>query len=182
MRKELLVGCGRAWDKRVWQGDRKEWEGRVTLDINADHKPDVVWDLMQFPYPFDDNTFDEVHAYEVLEHTGAQGDYKFFFKQWSEFWRIMKQDGLFFGTVPQVGTVWALGDPSHTRVVQAENFVFLDQQIYKDGVGKTAMSDFRYLYKADFMVGAVNHVEGSLRFVLHAVKPSRIDNDPSVDA
>ena len=182
MRKELLVGCGQRLEKQLQAEGRELWEGRVTLDINPDHKPDVLWDLMQFPYPFEEGTFDEIHAYEVLEHTGAQGDYKFFFKQWSEFWRILKPNGLFLGTVPQVGTVWALGDPSHTRVIQAENFVFLDQERYKGGVGKTAMSDFRYLYKADFMIGAVSNGEGSMRFALQAVKPSRIDDDPSVDA
>ena len=29
--------------------------------------------------PFGDDAFDEIHAYEVLEHTGRQGDWRFFF-------------------------------------------------------------------------------------------------------
>ena len=174
MRKELLIGCGGMRDKRVYTADRAQWEGLVTLDINPDHNPDVVWDLMDMPLPFEDNTFDEIHAYEVLEHTGAQGDYKFFFKQWSEFWRILKPNGAFFATCPQVGTAWALGDPSHTRVVQKENLVFLSQEQYAVQVGKTPMSDFRYLYKADFEPAGVQEVDGIFKFALTAIKPSRI--------
>jgi SAM-dependent methyltransferase len=173
MKKALLLGCGSARDKRLWAGEEREWEELVTLDVNPAHQPDVVWDLMDTTLPFADDSFDEIHAYEVLEHTGAQGDYKFFFRQWSEFWRIMKPGGLFFGTVPQVGTAWAFGDPSHTRVIQKESLGFLDQRIYDD-VGKTSVSDFRYLYRADFGIGACESVDGNMKFVLHAIKPSRV--------
>ena len=79
MRKELLIGCGRRREKLMYDQSSPElsqWQGLVTLDINLDHKPDVAHDLTTLPYPFDDNTFDEIYAYEVLEHTGAQGDYK----------------------------------------------------------------------------------------------------------
>lgn len=175
MRRELLIGCGGARDKRMWLKGREQWENLVTLDINPDHKPDVVWDLTEIPLPFADEEFDEIHAYEVLEHTGAQGDYKFFFRQWSDFWRVLKPGGYLFGTCPKVGTVWALGDPSHTRIVQAENFIFLDQTEYTKGVGATPMSDFRHLYKADFHLSVCDQSSEIMRFALQAVKPSRID-------
>ena len=174
MRKELLIGCGRVRNKLLHTAENPQWEGLVTLDINSDHNPDIVWDLMDMPLPFEDDTFDEIHAYEVLEHTGAQGDYKFFFKQWSEFWRILKPKGMFFATCPEVGSVWALGDPSHTRVVQKENLVFLSQQQYINGVGTTPMSDFRYLYKADFEPAGIHEADGTLRFAVTAIKPSRV--------
>jgi SAM-dependent methyltransferase len=177
MRKELLIGCGRRREKLMYNQNSFElsqWQGLVTLDINLDHKPDVCHDLTSLPYPFDDNTFDEIHAYEVLEHTGAQGDYKFFFAQWSEFWRIMKPNGLFFATVPSRKSVWAWGDPSHTRVVQPESLSFLSQAAYERDVGSTPMSDFRYLYKADFDgVGLAENAD-TCRFVLRAIKPARI--------
>ena len=100
MKKELLIGCGSDHNRKIpYLTD--EWEGElVTLDINQYHKPDVLWDLCQFPYPFEDNTFDEIHAYEVLEHIGQQGDYKMFFDQFSEFWRILKPNGVIVGSCP----------------------------------------------------------------------------------
>lgn len=174
MRKELLIGCGSRLIKFLYRGDDSEWHDLTTLDINPDHKPDVVWDLTVFPLPFDDDTFDEIHAYEVLEHTGAQGDYKFFFAQFSEFWRILKPGGFLMGTVPAPNSDWVWGDPSHTRMLHPHNFGFLNQRGY-DEVGKSPISDFRYIYKADFDTVHLNiDTNKSLQFGLQAVKPSRI--------
>src|SRR5690606_26663551 len=114
---------------------------------NKDHNPDIVWDLTVHPLPFNDEEFDEIHAYEVLEHLANQGDYEFFFKEFTEYWRILKPKGRFFASVP-VG-VWTWGDPSHKRVIQPETLIFLDQDQYAQ-VGTTSMSDFRYLYKVSF--------------------------------
>jgi SAM-dependent methyltransferase len=171
---DLLIGCGSNRDKRITT-NRNYWENLVTLDNNLEHKPDVVHDLMQIPLPFADNKFDEIHAYEVLEHTGQQGDYKFFFNQFSDFWRILKPDGLFCGSCPMPNSTWAWGDPSHTRVIQKENFVFLSQPFYKENVGATSASDFRYIYKADFDFVFMEEKDDGFRFVLRAIKPSRID-------
>lgn len=174
MRKELLIGCGSRYKKIMSLPDHQDWNDLVTLDNNEDHKPDVVWDLMNMPLPFKDNEFDEIHAYDVLEHTGQQGDYKFFFSQWNEFYRILKPDGHFFAKCPSINSVWAWGDPSHTRVIQQENLVFLSQDEYTKQIGKTPMSDFRYLYESDFETEFVNTDKNDLFFVLRAVKPSRI--------
>jgi SAM-dependent methyltransferase len=110
----------------------------------------------------------------VLEHTGAQGDYKFFFAQFSEFWRILKPGGVLIGTCPSRLSPWAWGDPSHTRVIQPEHFIFLDQAQYIAQVGKTAMSDFRWIYQGDFSVVHARDDGQLVQFALRAVKPSRI--------
>lgn len=52
--------------------------------------------------------------------------------------------------------------------------VFLNQAEYARQIGKTAMSDFRYVYKADFATEFVSAKDDHLRFVLRAIKPSRI--------
>lgn len=125
----------------------------TTLDVNPDCEPDILWDLDKLPYaPLRDGYYDEIHAYEVLEHCGAQGDFRFFFAQFSEFWRILKNGGSLCATVPDVGSVWAWGDPGHRRVIQVESLIFLDQAEYAKQVGHTPMSDYRYWYKADFKV------------------------------
>ena len=173
MRTELLLGCGRDRRKKIFMSDHPEWEGLVTLDNNPDVNPDIVWDLNNFPLHIDANYLDEIHAYEVLEHVGTQGNYKFFFNQFSDFYRILKPGGHFFGTVPLPTSVWAWGDPSHTRVIPKENLLFLHQPQYKH-VEDSPMSDFRYLYKADFDIIHLKEEGECLQFVLQAVKPSRI--------
>lgn len=167
---ELLIGCGLSRDKRVYMRGNESWNNLVTLDINPDHKPDVLWNLMDLPLPFKDSTFDEIHAYEVLEHTGGQGDYKFFFAQFSEFYRILKPGGKFVATVPTPNSPWAWGDPSHTRVFCKEWLIFLRQDSYKEQVGRTSLSDFRYIYKADFEILVTQEQDDTLAFILEARK------------
>lgn len=166
---ELLLGCGGSrFKKLVWRG-RSGWDGLVTLDNEPRHGPDVVHDLNLLPLPFESDQFSEIHAYEVLEHTGTQGDYRFFFGQWSEFWRILKPDGVFLGSVPLPTSPWAWGDPSHTRVIPKESFTFLSQAAYAQ-VGTTPMSDFRSIYEADFRIEFLDEQEHNLFFALSALK------------
>ena len=170
---ELLIGCGRSKVKTLGMDTAPVWKDLTTLDINPDHNPDVVWDLTNLPLPFADNQFDEVHAYEVLEHTGKQGDYKFFFAQFSEFWRILKPGGYLFGSVPALTSPWLWGDPSHSRVICKGSFTFLSQDSYTTQVGTTSITDFRYIYKADFDLEFEQTNDLSYFFGLRAIKPSR---------
>ena len=103
-------------------------------------------------------------------YTGAQGDYKFFFAQFSEFWRILKPNGHLLATCPSRHSPWALGDPSHTRVLQKEMLMFLSQRQYEEQVGITSMSDFRNIYKADFEPEALTEDEEKFIFILKAIK------------
>ena len=174
MKTELLIGAGSSRVKKLvpW-GHQPTWDNLITLDNNPDHKPDIVHDLEKpyIPLPYD--FADEIHAYEVLEHTGQQGDYEFFFAQFSDFWRVLKPGGLLIGSCPSRHSAWAFGDPSHRRIVQPESFVFLVQPEYTCQVGKTAMSDFRHIYKADLDIQHSDDNGESFTFILCAVKPSR---------
>jgi SAM-dependent methyltransferase len=167
---ELLIGCGSSRERRIAIEGRRGWSELVTLDNNADHRPDVLHDLELIPYPFPDNTFEEIHAYEVLEHLGHQGDWRGFFAQFSELWRILKPGGFLAATCPSFRSMWAWGDPSHTRLITSGTLVFLDQEEYVKQVGKTAMSDFRFCYKADFKPVWIQEDAEALQFVLMANK------------
>lgn len=170
MKKELLLGCGSRTIKDLAIDGRHEFENVVRLDSNPDHKPDVIYDLTEHPLPFSDNEFDEIHAYEVLEHLADQGDYRFFFKEFTEYARILKPGGHFLASVPAIGSPWVWGDPSHRRAISKETLVFLSQAEYAKQVGITAMSDFRYLYKADFKPIDFRTTEHRFFFVLEVIK------------
>jgi SAM-dependent methyltransferase len=172
---ELLAGCGSSRDMRFYLPGCDGWTNLVTLDFNDRHKPDVVHDLNVLPYPFADDTFDQIHIYEVMEHLGQQGDFKTFFAQWSEFWRILKPGGHLVGTSPGEASPWAWGDPGHTRIIGQECLAYLDQAEYTKQVGKTAMTDYRFCYAADFEVVHSEVIAESQQHVyaLAAIKPSR---------
>lgn len=175
MTSELVLGCGQLFTPILTLDGRDHYHEPVFLDINRDHKPDVVHDLNVMPWPFSDNTFDEVHAYEVLEHLGWQGDAGSFFGTFTEIYRILKPGGHLFATVPDYRTEWAWGDPTHRRVITAGSLVFLSQAEYTAQVGKTAMSDYRGIYHDDFDIidASYDRIPGRLCFALQAVKPSR---------
>lgn len=169
---ELLLGAGSSRVKKLHLG-RDQWSRLITLDVNNDHKPDVVHDIASLPLPFDDDTFDEIHAYEVMEHVGRQGDWRFFFDQWSDLWRILKPGGLFFGTSPASASRWAWGDPGHTRVLSPECITFLHQPAYDAQVGVSPMTDYRFAYRADFDIIHSQDEGTAFVYILQAVKPSR---------
>lgn len=171
---ELLLGCGRNHARKIAVGGRAEWSALTTLDINDDVGADVIHDIAKLPLPFPDNAFDEVHAYEVMEHVGQQGDWRFFFAQWSDLWRILKPGGLFVGTSPAPDSQWAWGDPGHTRIVGPECMTFLSQRAYTDQVGVTPMTDYRFVYRADFEPRLLQKQGTQFIYILEAIKPSRI--------
>jgi SAM-dependent methyltransferase len=173
-RVELLIGCGNSRKKKLNGPLGPGWSTLVTLDIDPGCEPDVVHDIGVLPLPFRDDMFDEIHAYDVLEHSGVQGDWKFFFAQFDEFWRILKPGGWLIGMSPAPTSPWAWGDPGHTRIISAECLTFLNRPEYVKQVGKTAMTDYRPYFKCDFNPNVqIDERTNQLMFALEAVKPAR---------
>lgn len=169
--RELLIGCGTNRDKRIRQSGRPvTWKNLTTLDIDPGVKPDIVHDLDVMPLPLEDNAFDEIHAYECLEHCGTQGDWQFFFRQFNELWRILKPDGLLCATVPMWDSPWAWGDPGHRRVIPRQSLIFLSQANYAAEVGTTSLTDYRAWFTGDFEFVTFNETEHQFGFILRAIK------------
>lgn len=196
--RELLLGCGHDTRKRYVAVPHhpRHWinpHGPVTLDIHPWIEADLWCDL-NAPPPWhaisradpdkvhrllEPDYWDEIHAYQVLEHLGRQGDAVTFFAHFSEIWRILKPGGYLVAEVPsrRSGNLW--GDPGHTRAIVAESLMFLSQEQYRlqlDGEvsTRTTMSDYRHIYGADFKIVDLHDTTANLAFVLQAIKPSRL--------
>jgi SAM-dependent methyltransferase len=168
MKRQLLLGCGNSREKRMGVDNDEGWGDLVTLDIDPSTGCDVVHDLDALPYPFRDAEFDEIYAFEVLEHCGRQGDWRFFFAQFSELHRVLKPGGYIFLSVPSMDSPWLWGDPGHTRALPVGAFNFLAQKHYAQ-VGTTSCTDYRPWWRGDLEIAGSQDGDGSLRIAL--VKP-----------
>lgn len=100
----LPTGAGRVLD--VGCGARKH-PGAIGLDISADTDADVVHDLDRFPYPFDDNTFDQVLMQDVIEHVERP------YAVVAELARICRPGARVQLRTPHFSSVLAYSDPTH---------------------------------------------------------------------
>jgi SAM-dependent methyltransferase len=175
--RELLAGCGKRREKIISTPNHKGWENLTTLDWNEAHEPEIIYDLTGVRWPFDDNYFDELHLYDVIEHcTGGAGDTMRFFSFFREAHRILKPNGFICATTPLEDTEAAWGDPGHGRIINEMSLTFLCQRAYEEQVGKTPMSDYRHIYKVDFEPVWMERRAGSFCFVLQAKKNPRLTN------
>lgn len=94
--KKLNIGCGE---------DIKE--GYVNLDFVKQKGVDVVHNLSIFPWPFKDNTFDEVFCSHVLEHFNDLE------KLMLEIKRISKSGAIINVHVPHFSCGLTYRDPTH---------------------------------------------------------------------
>lgn len=165
--RELVLGDMRV--KKMGRNGSPKFQNMTSMGDSAD----VAHDLNVFPWPLASDSFDEVHAYQLLETLGRQGDAKAFFDFFSEVWRVLKPEGHFFATVTSPKSAWLWGDPGHTRCISLQSMTHLVQPQYDKQIGVTAMKDYRHLYKGDFEPELLQDDDRELRIVLRAVKPSR---------
>lgn len=93
--KKLNLGCGK---------DLKE--GYVNLDI-VDYGGNQIHDINKFPYPFEDNTFDEIYTSHILEHVNN------FHNTITEIYRIAKPNATMIVYGPFFLNTKYFGDPDH---------------------------------------------------------------------
>ena len=92
----LDIGCGSA-----------KVPGSVGLDVSPDTAADIVHDLDVFPYPIQDESFDDILLQDVLEH--VQQPIRLF----EELHRIARPGACIQLRTPHFSSVLAYGDPTH---------------------------------------------------------------------
>ena len=88
----------------------------INVDAVALPGVDVVHDLDVFPWPFDDQSQDEVWAPSIFEH--VEDPIAFM----RECWRILKPGGLLHLVVPHWQSENAFTDPTHKRFLTERSF------------------------------------------------------------
>ena len=85
---------------------------------------------------------------------------------------IPTSDVVMLSEIEAVPNRWIWGDPGHTRVINAGSLHFLSQKNYDAEIGRTAMTDYRWCYKADFMLNHIDYTQYNMVFGLTAMKPA----------
>jgi SAM-dependent methyltransferase len=105
----LNLGCG-----------RKHRAGAVNLDRTLASNPDVVHDLDIRPWPFADNRFDQVYAFDVIEHLAD------IVGVMEELHRICRDGASIEISVPHFSSANAFTDPTHRHFFSRFSFDYFD--------------------------------------------------------
>jgi len=118
-------------------------EGWVNQDIADLPGIDTVHDLNVYPWPWDDNVFEEILVMDVLEHLDD------FVRAMDELHRILQVGGRVTIRVPYWNHSCAYIDPTHKRGFHEQSFHFFDvsSHYYKDR-GYYTKSAFRIVDEA----------------------------------
>ncbi len=168
--KYLLLGCGTTPFRCISVGDEDRpvdfSDGTITtVDNTTGVNPDFLADLSDLPYDYlESGAYDEIHAYAILEHTGTQGDGDFFFGQFNECWRVLKDNGVMLITVPMWNHQCQWGVPDHKRALPSCVFGFL-QEDYYDNLGKPGYADYRHLLKGCYWKVIYSEEKGELLYL-----------------
>ena len=107
-RRILNIGCG---NKLVAEA--------INVDLTPATSPDVVHDLNCLPWPFPDNQFDEVLAYDVIEHLDNT------VAIFEEIHRVCCPGAIVRITVPHFSCSNAYSDPTHRRYFGRFSFDYM---------------------------------------------------------
>lgn len=137
--------------------------GWVNVDMVDLKGIDVVHNLIEFPYPFEDNSADEIKAVDVLEHLPPyigkdHGVIKFI----EECHRILKPGGQLYMQTPGWKAEFLWIDPTHVRGFDKQSMDFFDPTTH---FGKTT----GFYSKCKFKVRSEELVNHNIRFYMEKI-------------
>lgn len=100
-------------------------DGYVSVDSFPGCEPDVLWDLERTPWPFANNSVDEIFAFHVLEHIGQTP--ATFFAVIREIYRVVRHGGTIAAVVPHPLHRSFISDPTHVRPFTVETFLMFSR-------------------------------------------------------
>lgn len=101
--------------------------GWVNVDMMQLEGIDVVHNLINFPYPFDDESADEIKAVDVLEHLPPYiGEEHGVIKFINECHRILQPGGVLYLQTPGWKAEFLWIDPTHVRGFDIQSMDFFD--------------------------------------------------------
>jgi len=124
-------------------GNRKT-EGFLGVDKEPLKGVDFIQDLESYPYPFEDNSVDEINCFHFIEHT------KDLIKFMNEIYRILKVGGKITIVAPYYTSCRAWQDPTHVRAISEFTFLYFNKEWRDKNLLEyypiTADFDFTYGY------------------------------------
>ena len=102
-------------------------EGAVGLDNIALSDVDIAHDLLKFPYPIENESFEKIYLRHVIEHFYLND----FEKILNECFRILTSDGVLQITVPHAFSISAFTDPTHKQFFTFGSGYFWDKKYQK---------------------------------------------------
>ena len=128
----------------------------VNVDKFDFYKPNIVHDLEVFPYPFKDNSVDEIILSHVLEHIGQIPDV--FNEIIKELYRICRNGSLINITVPHPRHDDFISDPTHVRLITLRSLSMYDQKLNKIWEEKNASNTpLGLIHNVNFQILSVNY-------------------------
>ncbi len=138
---KLDIGCG-----------NNPKEGFTGIDISPNCKADIVHDVNQYPWPFEDNSVEEIHCSHFVEHLDGMQRIDFF----NECYRIMKAPytdaegreikSTMTVITPAPFTHRYMQDPTHKFPMVVQEFYNYLHKESRDGMGLS-----HYPINCDFM-------------------------------
>ena len=117
---KLNLGCG-----------QNKQAGYVNTDREPAVQPDVVMDLEKFPWPFEDDSVDEVLAFHVLEHVGATPE--LFIRIMQELYRVCRKGATVRIAVPHLRHDNFFDDPTHVRAITPMTLELFSRKTARNG-------------------------------------------------
>lgn len=122
VKTKLNLGCG-----------KNPLEGYINVDITPFPKVDALFNFDCFPYPFKDNSFDEIYLDNVLEHLDDVP------KAIKELHRISAPNGNLIIKVPYYNSYGAYNDITHKHYFNSYSFEAFYKNEHRSNYGNTQL-------------------------------------------